>query len=169
MIVDYLEKIYSIVDNVSEVDAIENKYRQVLFNLKTRISELKFQDENISFRLKTLYSEIADSITGNSTYTPEQLSEAITELRSTQDSVRSKLSQLQNEMMDRGQLRTSIHYRMDEIQRMLNRFFAGDVKFEEKRVIVNKMFESVTLGRGTNDKYNITFKLREEFVDFFNV
>lgn len=169
LIVNYLEKIHYIIDNVSEVDAIENKYRQVLSNLKTRLSELKFQDENISFRLKTLYSEIADSINGNSTYTPEQLSEAITELRSTQDSVRLKLSQLQNEMMDRGQLRTSIHYRMDELQRMLNRFFAVNVTFEEKRVIVNKMFESVTLGRGTKDKYNITFKLREEFVDFFNV
>ena len=79
-----------------------------------------------------------------------------------------KLTQLQNETMDRSQLRSSIQYRMKEMQRILNRFFEPDIKFEEKRVIVNKLFDSVTIGRGTNKKYDMTFKLREEFVDFFS-
>ena len=136
--------------------------------MKKRIGELKFHEENISYKIKTLYAEIADSISGLSTYSPEQLSEAITELRSKQESAKLKLAQLQNESMDRTQLRSSIQYRMKEMQRIMNRFFEPNAKFEEKRVIVNKLFESVTIGRGTNKKYSMIFKLREEFVDFFS-
>lgn len=54
------------------------------------------------------------------------------------------------------------------MQRIMNRFFEPNANFEEKRVIVNKLFESVTIGRGKNKKYSMTFKLREEFVDFFS-
>lgn len=165
---DHIKKLHQKLCKMSDVDAIDHKYKSVVANLKKRIGELKFHEENISYKLKTLYAEIADSISGLSTYSPEQLSEAITELRSKQESVKLKLAQLQNEAMDRTQIRSSIQYRMKETQRIMNRFFEPNAKFEEKRVIVNKLFESVTIGRGTNKKYSMTFNLREEFVDFFS-
>ena len=112
---DHIKKLHQKLSKMSDVDVIDNKYKHVVSNLKKRIGELKFQEENLSYKLKTLYAEIADSISGISTYSPEQLSEAITELRSKQESVKIKLTQLQNETMDRKQLRSSIQYRISSL------------------------------------------------------
>lgn len=161
----YLKDSLKRINAISDETAFERKYEKRTAELREKIRKLKKKEKTMNHQLKTLYSEIPDSINGKSKYTPDLLSDAITELKSNIDKVSVKLEPLLSEIADTNQLRITIHRRLTEYRHLLNRFFENDVTFDEQRTIILKLFDRITLARGI-DKYDIRFSVRCDYKDF---
>ena len=81
------------------------------------------------------------------------------------DDITEKLEPLENERADKQQLQMSIQHRYEKYQNLLMRFFEKGVGDDEKRMIILKLFERITVGRGTKE-YAINFTMRNDYTDF---
>lgn len=153
------------IDSFSSKDLIECKYQSSMADLNSRIRMLKKKESNLTKQLKTLYSEVPDSISGNSAYGPVQLSDIINDLKDRIDDITEKLEPLENERADKQQLQMSIQRRYEKYKNLLMRFFENEVGDDEKRMIILKLFERITVSRGT-EEYAINFMMRSDYADF---
>lgn len=149
----------------SQNKLIELKYQRVMADLNSRIRKLKKKESNLTKQLKTLYSEVPDSISGNSAYSPVQLSDIINDLKDRIDEIAEKLDSLEDERADKQQLQMSIQRRYEKYKNLLIRFFENEVGDDEKRMIILKLFERITVSRGT-EEYAINFMMRSDYADF---
>lgn len=149
----------------SQNKLIELKYQRAMADLNSRIRKLKKKESNLTKQLKTLYSEVPDSINGNSAYSPVQLSDIINDLKDRIDEIAEKLDPLEDERADKQQLQMSIQRRYEKYQNLLLRFFEKGVGDDEKRMIILKLFERITVSRGT-EEYDINFMMRSDYADF---
>lgn len=117
------------------------------------------------YRSGLLYSEVPDSINGNSAYSPVQLSDIINDLKDRIDEIAEKLDSLEDERADKQQLQMSIQRRYEKYKNLLMRFFENEVGDDEKRMIILKLFERITISRGT-EEYAINFMKRSDYADF---
>lgn len=163
---DYLCKLNNSIQKSSTEEMIQCKYEKVLDRLKSQTKAYEEQEELLSNQIKVMYAEVPDSIMGKSAFTPEVLSEVIAELRNQLNDVQMKLEQLRSERYDSRQLQSSIRFRLEELKRMLKRFFENDVKNNERKMIANKLLDRVIIQRGTKEKYDITYYMRDDFSDF---
>ena len=136
LVVKHLKDRLKSINSISDEAALNQKYEKSLAEMNAKIKRLKKKEEILSNQLKTLYSEIPDSINGKSTYSPELLSNAINEAKDRVDAVTAKLEPLLSESADTYQLRITIHRRLTEYKYLLNRFFEKDVTFDEQRTII---------------------------------
>ena len=165
LVVKHLRDSLKRINAISNESAFDRKYERMTANYNKRVNSLRRKEQTMNRQLKTLYSEIPDSINGKSTYTPELLSSAINELKEKLDAVTEKLNCVLSEHADNHQLRITIHRRLLEYRQLLSGFFEKDVTFDEQRTIILKLFDRITLARG-NDKYDIRFKVRDDYKDF---
>ncbi len=100
----------------SQNKLIELKYQRAMADLNSRIRKLKKKESNLTKQLKSLYSEVPDSISGNSAYSPVQLSDIINDLKDRIDEITEKLEPLENEIADKQQLQMSIQHRYENIR-----------------------------------------------------
>ena len=149
----------------SQNKLIELKYQRAMADLNSRIRKLKKKESNLTKQLKTLYSEVPDSINGNSAYSPVQLSDIINDLKDRIDEIAEKLDSLEDERADKQQLQMSIQRRYEEYKNLLMRFFENEVGDDEKRMIILKLFERITVSRGI-EEYAINFMMRSDYADF---
>lgn len=149
----------------SQNELIELKYQIAVADLNSRIRKLKKKESNLTKQLKTLYSEVPDSISGNSAYSPVQLSDIINDLKDKIDDITEKLEPLENEKADKQQLQMSIQHRYEKYHNLLLRFFEKGVGDDERRMIILKLFERITVGKGTKE-YDIHFTMRSDYADF---
>lgn len=161
----HLKQCLKQIDPRSQKELIERKYQSSMADLNIRIRKLKKKESNLTKQLKTLYSEVPDSISGNSAYSPVQLSEIINDLKDRIDDITEKLEPLENERADKQQLQMSIQHRYEKYQNLLTRFFENGVGDDEKRMIILKLFEKITVGKGT-EEYDINFTMRSDYADF---
>lgn len=153
------------IDSFSSKDLIECKYQSSMADLNSRIRKLKKKESNLTKQLKTLYSEVPDSISGNSAYSPVQLSDIINDLKDRIDDITEKLEPLENERTDKQQLQMSIQHRYEKYHNLLLRFFEKGVGDDEKRMIILKLFEKITVAKGDGE-YDIHFTMRNDYEDF---
>lgn len=161
----HLKQCLNQIDPYTQKELIERKYQSSMSELNTKIRKLKKKENNLTKHLKTLYSEVPDSISGNSAYSPVQLSDIINELKDRIDDITEKLEPLENERADKQQLQMSIQHRYEKYQNLLLRFFEKGVGDDEKRMIILKLFERITVGRGTKE-YALNFTMRSDYADF---
>lgn len=161
----HLKQCLNQIDPYTQKELIERKYQSSMSELNTKIRKLKKKENNLTKQLKTLYSEVPDSISGNSAYSPVQLSDIINELKDRIDDITEKLEPLENERADKQQLQMSIQHRYEKYQNLLMRFFEKGVGDDEKRMIILKLFERITVGRGMKE-YDINFTMRSDYADF---
>ena len=161
----HLKQCLKQIDTYKQKELIERKYQSSMAELNTKIRKLKKKENNLTKQLKTLYSEVPDSISGNSAYSPVQLSNIINELKDRIDDITEKLEPLENDITDKQQLQMSIQHRYEKYQNLLMRFFEKGVGDDEKRMIILKLFERITIGRGT-EEYDINFTMRSDYADF---
>lgn len=161
----HLKQCLKQIDPCSQKELIERKYQSSMSELNTKIRKLKKKENNLTKQLKTLYSEVPDSISGNSAYSPVQLPDIINDLKDRIDDITEKLEPLENERADKQQLQMSIQHRYEKYQNLLTRFFENGVGDDEKRMIILKLFEKITVGKGT-EEYDINFTMRSDYADF---
>lgn len=161
----HLKQCLKQIDPCSQKELIERKYQSSMSELNTKIRKLKKKENNLTKQLKTLYSEVPDSISSNSAYSPVQLSDIINDLKDRIDEIAEKLDSLEDERADKQQLQMSIQRRYEKYKNLLMRFFENEVGDDEKRMIILKLFEKITVGRGTKE-YDINFTMRSDYADF---
>ena len=94
-----------------------------------------------------------------------ELSDIINDLKDRIDEIAEKLDSLEDERADKQQLQMSIQRRYEKYKNLLMRFFENEVGDDEKRMIILKLFEKITVSRGT-EEYAINFMLRSDYADF---
>lgn len=71
------------------------------------------------------------------------------------DAIAEKLDSLEDERADKRQLQMSIQRRFEKYKNLLIRFFENEVGDDEKRMIILKLFEKITVSRGTENTLSI--------------
>lgn len=94
-----------------------------------------------------------------------ELSDIINDLKDRIDEIAEKLDSLEDERADKRQLQMSIQRRYEKYKNLLMRFFENEVGDDEKRMIILKLFEKITVSRGT-EEYAINFMMRSDYADF---
>lgn len=94
-----------------------------------------------------------------------ELSDIINDLKDRIDEIAEKLDSLEDERADKQQLQMSIQRRYEKYKNLLMRFFENEVGDDEKRMIILKLFEKITVSRGT-EEYAINFMMRNDYADF---
>ena len=94
-----------------------------------------------------------------------ELSDIINDLKDRIDEIAEKLDSLEDERADKRQLQMSIQRRYEKYKNLLMRFFENEVGDDEKRMIILKLFEKITVSRGT-EEYAINFMMRNDYADF---
>ena len=161
----HLKQFLQQIDSNSQNELIERKYQNSVAELNAKIIRLKNKERKLTTQLKTLYSEVPDSISGKSSYSPVQLSDIINDLKDRIDEITEKLEPLENERADKQQLQMSIQRRYEKYKNLLIRFFENEVGDDERRMIILKLFERITVSRGTKE-YDIKFMMRSDYADF---
>ena len=94
-----------------------------------------------------------------------ELSDIINDLKDRIDEIAEKLDPLEDERADKQQLQMSIQRRYEKYKNLLMRFFEDEVGDDEKRMIILKLFERITVSRGT-EEYAINYMMRSDYADF---
>ena len=94
-----------------------------------------------------------------------ELSDIINDLKDRIDEIAEKLDSLEDERADKRQLQMSIQRRYEKYKNLLMRFFENEVGDDEKRMIILKLFEKITVSRGT-EEYAINYMMRSDYADF---
>ena len=94
-----------------------------------------------------------------------ELSDIINDLKDRIDEIAEKLESLEDERADKQQLQMSIQRRYEKYKNLLMRFFEDEVGDDEKRMIILKLFERITVSRGT-EEYAINYMMRSDYADF---
>ncbi len=94
-----------------------------------------------------------------------ELSDIINDLKDRIDEIAEKLESLEDERADKQQLQMSVQRRYEKYKNLLMRFFENEVGNDEKRMIILKLFERITVSRGTKE-HAINFMMRSDYSDF---
>lgn len=93
--------IMDMFNRVRDMDEIflQKKYNKRIDSCKAMETKLNMELEKYAVQLDTMNAEIADSLTGNSVYSPEQLASAITSINQKFDEAKLQLETVRNEKL----------------------------------------------------------------------
>lgn len=162
---EYIENCLNKLSEVNSSENVNKRYKEALKNLRNRIQGYESQKEQITLRIKALYSQVAASLIGKVSYNPEVLSEAIMNEKEHLDSIEKELIVLQNERYDFDTLKKSIALRIKEFHGLLDKF--GTSSIAEKRMIINKLIKKVIVSKGNGGKtqYKVDIILNDWYAD----
>ncbi len=139
---------------------LQKKYNKEISSCKARETKLSMELRKYTGQLNKLNAEIADSLTGDSVYSPEQLSAAINGITSKIDETKLQLETVRNEM-------TGKRASMEKVKPAYERFSGWAEEFmlastERKKMIISQLVSRIEIGKG----YKIHIELNAEYERF---
>ena len=104
-------------------------------------------------QLDLMISEIGNTLTGDSVYTAEELSSAISNLKERIAESENRFEELQNEEENRKVKSESIIAAFRRLKKWAREY--DSVSFKEKKMIANKLFSRIEVGKGYTIRYEI--------------
>lgn len=138
-------------DQYNEIQKMEAK----LAKLDTELRKYRLQDDRLN-------EEIANTLIGESVYSPQQLSAAMKTVKEKMDVIGREMAKIKNEVALK---KTSI----DKVRPMYEQFKGWAEEFrlatvEQKKMIVSQVVRHIELGKG----YNIKVVFNKEYEQFCN-
>jgi len=139
---------------------LQKKYNKEISSCRTRETKLKMELRKYTGQLDKLNAEIADSLTGDSVYSPEQLSAAINGITAKIDETKLQLETVRNEM-------TGKKASMEKVKPAYERFSGWAEEFmlastERKKMIISQLVSRIEISKG----YKIHIELNAEYERF---
>ena len=152
--------IFSSVSDAPDECELKRKFEKELAGSKAKQTKLELEIKRYEKQLDKLNSEIADSLIGDSAYSPEQLSAAIKSVRSKLDDANSQLETIRNDLENRKAA-------MEKVKPSYDRFVGWAGEFEKaspeaKKMIISQLVSRIEISKG----YKITMQVNLEYARF---
>lgn len=150
--------IFSRITDAPDEMVLQRKYNKELSSCKARETKLNMELRKYTGQLDKLNAEIADSLTGDSVYSPEQLSAAINGITAKIDEAKLQLEAVRNEMAGKKAS-------MEKVKPAYERFSGWAEEFrlastERKKMIISQLVSRIEISKGY--KINIALNLEYE-------
>lgn len=150
--------IFSRITDAPDEMVLQRKYNKEISSCKARETKLNMELRKYTGQLDKLNAEIADSLTGDSVYSPEQLSSAINGITAKIDETKLQLEAVRNEMAGKKAS-------MEKVKPAYERFSGWAEEFklastERKKMIISQLVSRIEISKGY--KINIVLNLDYE-------
>ena len=153
-----MQKIFANVSGCPQEEKVEAAYKSVIADNHKLQQRLNHELQRNLTQLESLRLEIGKALIGESIYTQEDLSTAITTLRQRISDIQEKLEALKKDDAEKRAISDSIIPAYKQFKTWAEEFDAAP--FEMKKMIANQLFSRVEIGKGyeINLELDITFK-----------
>ena len=146
IVLDALHKCFDKIKATPKDAAIEKKYRTQISQIKTEIKRLNKETETLKRKLGELTEEIANSLLGDSKFTPDVLSMAIETTKGKIADNVQRIAEKQNQLKDKETDMSKIDYYYEEFVSWADEF--DNAPAERQRMIICKLFKEILVGKG---------------------
>lgn len=146
IVLDALHKCFDKIKATPKDAAIEKKYRTQISQIKTEIKRLNKETETLKRKLGELTEEIANSLLGDSKFTPDVLSMAIENTKGKIADNVQRIAEKQNQLNDKETDMSKIDYYYEEFVSLADEF--DNAPAERQRMIICKLFKEILVGKG---------------------
>lgn len=150
--------IFSNIAGCPEEEMIKDAYRRSIESTLLEQKKLEVQMDKDTKQLETLRLEIANALTGNSTFSADDLSTAIQTIRNRIEENTKRLDELQEEAVSKKTLSDGIIPAYKQFRTWALEF--DESSLESKRMIVSQLFNRIEVGRDYKVHFfmNFTYK-----------
>lgn len=154
----------SIKDSPDEKE-LKKQFSKDMQSYKAKQTKLKLDLSKLEKQREKLENEIVKTLTGESAFTPEQLSKVIAGVESQIAEQQEKLDTLDNEMTEKKASMESIKPLYDNFKNWADEF--DDSTVEQKKMIIAQLVDRIEVGR--DYKVSILFNMTyQQFCDNWN-
>lgn len=152
--------IFRNVSDAPDECALRRKFDKEMAGSKAKQTKLELEIRRYETQLDKLNSEIADSLTGDSVYTPEQLSTAIKSVNNKISEAKLQLENLQNDMENRKAAMEKVKPSYDRFVGWAEEFMNASI--ERKKMIISQLVSRIEISKG----YKINIELNMDYEQF---
>ncbi len=157
IVCEYLGKIKTTPKSI----ALERRYQREISISKTARKKLATETDKLRKRLKGLTDEISKSLMGESTFSPEMLSEAI---ESAKEQIREndqKLTDMEMKILDGELMTKKLDHYYTQFKTWSDEF--SEASNEQKKMIICQLISRIEFGRG----YELNIEFNTDYEQFF--
>ncbi len=140
--------------------ALQHRFDKEIASCKAKQTKLNMELRKYTAQLDKLNDEIANSLTGESVYTPEQLSAAINAVNQKLGDTRLQLETVQNEMANKRAAMEKVKPAYERFAGWANEFRLAST--ERKKMIISQLVSRIEIAKG----YKITLMLNVDYEQF---
>ena len=152
--------IFGRITDAPDEMVLQKKYKKEIASCKARETKLNMELRKYTTQLDKLNDEIADSLTGDSVYSPEQLSAAITGINKKITDAKEQLEMIHNEMSSKKASMEKIKPAYERFTGWADEFAAATT--ERKKMIISQVVSRIEISKG----YKINLVLSSDYERF---
>lgn len=145
-VIDVLRQYFERIKETPQVKAIEQKYRIKIAACNSNKKKLTIENDKLTKRLQILNMEIANSLAGESDFSPDQLSEAIKVVKLQIEDIKTQLAQITKELLEKKESMGRIGYYYDQFRSWADEF--ENASDEERKMIAGQLLYKVKVFKG---------------------
>lgn len=152
--------IFGKITDAPDEMVLKRKFDKEIAGCKAKQTKLNMELRKYTNQLEKLNAEIADSLTGDSVYSPEQLSAAINALNQKLEDRKLQLEALQNEMANKKASMEKVKPSYERFTGWANEFMLAST--ERKKMIISQLVSRIEISKG----YKIHLELNMDYEQF---
>lgn len=146
VVIQCLHQCFDKIKSTPKDAAIEKKYQAEIVQLKKDVKDLRKNIDTYERKLVELNEEIANTLLGESVFTPESLSSAIKTIKEKLDQSNKRLAEKEEQLDSKKSDMGNVDYYYDQFRSWADEF--DEASQERKRLIICKLFKEINVGRG---------------------
>ena len=159
-VIEVIHQMFESIKGAPSEEILQKRLKKEMASNKAMQTKINLELKKNTNQLERLQEEIANTLTGDSVYTSEQLSSAIKTVEDRISTQKFQLEQLQNEAKSKKAA-------VEQIRPMFEQFVGWSQEFdnctiEQKRMIISQLVNRIEL----NKDYEITIELNMDYKDF---
>lgn len=139
---------------------LKRKFDKEIAGCKAKQTKINMELRKYTNQLEKLNAEIADSLTGDSVYSPEQLSAAINALNQKLEDRKLQLEALQNEMANKKASMEKVKPSYERFTGWANEFMLAST--ERKKMIISQLVSRIEISKW----YKIHLEVNMDYEQF---
>ena len=155
-----VQKIFSKMKGAPQEERLQKYLKNQMANNRAKQKKLRLQLKKDDEQLKKLQIEIANTLTGDSVYAPEDLSQAINILKKRVQENEIELAQLESEEREKTENTKNVIPAYKKFKSWADEFETASL--EQKKMIICQMFKRIEVGRG----YKISVEMNMTYQQF---
>jgi site-specific DNA recombinase len=157
LIIANVKEILNHINIEQFIDTSVNKKKESFDTKKSTLKNLEKEQSQYTKQLEKLNMEIANSLIGQSSFTPDQLSGAIKNIQGQVDGINDKIELLRSEISKEEDNYFDVKYTADELKNWGDKFDQADDDL--KKAMLTRIVDKVILGK---DEIDIQFNFMIE-------
>lgn len=170
MVIKVIKELFSCISGCPEEEKIAEAYKKAVADNIQMQKSLRIKIAKDKQQLSKLQEEIANALSGESLYSPEDLSIAINTIHTRIDENEKQLEKLELEETQKKDASDSIIPAYKRFKTWADEF--DEASFETKKMIANRLFERIEVSKGYKVRFVIDTTYQqfcEEWLDLTNV